>query len=91
MDHLTIIIHDPIYEPRALRDIRDRASIYVHGNSASGTNQSLVAMMHFGVPVLIHGCAFDRHTTEDKARYFISAAGLAEQLCNLSRETREIW
>ena len=86
MEHPTIIIHDPVYEPRDLRAIRDRASIYVHGHSAGGTNPSLVEMMHFGVPVLAHGCAFNRHTTEDKARYFISAAGLAEQLCNLDPE-----
>ena len=84
--HPTITIHDPVYEPRSLRAIRDRASIYVHGHSAGGTNPSLVEMMYFGVPVLAHGCAFNRHSTENKARYFESAAELAEQLRNLDTE-----
>lgn len=82
-EHPTITIHDPVYEPRGLRAIRDGASIYVHGHSAGGTNPSLVEMMHFGVPVLAHGCSFNRHSTEGKARYFESAAELAEQLHNL--------
>lgn len=42
--------------------------------------------MHFGVPVLAHGCAFNRYSTENKARYFESAAELAEQLRNLDTE-----
>ncbi|MDF1621703.1 DUF1972 domain-containing protein [Pseudothioclava nitratireducens] len=86
MGHSTITIHDPVYEPRGLRAIRDRASMYVHGHSAGGTNPSLVEMMHFGVPVLAHGCSFNRHSTEGKARYFESAAELAEQLRNLDIE-----
>lgn len=85
-DHPTIIVHDPIYEPHGLRAIRDGASIYIHGHSAGGTNPSLVEMMHFGIPVLAHGCAFNRHSTEDKARYFQSAAELAEKLCSLDPE-----
>lgn len=82
-DHPTITIHDPVYEPSGLRAIRDKASIYVHGHSAGGTNPSLVEMMHFGIPVLAHGCAFNRHSTEGKARYFQSAAELAEHLRNI--------
>jgi glycosyltransferase involved in cell wall biosynthesis len=84
--HPTITIHNPIYEPRGLRAIRDKASIYVHGHSAGGTNPSLVEMMHFGIPILAHGCAFNRHSTEGKARYFESEAELAEQLRNLNPE-----
>jgi glycosyltransferase involved in cell wall biosynthesis len=34
-------------------------------------------MMHFGIPVIAHGCSFNRHTTEGKARYFMSALELA--------------
>lgn len=78
--HPTITILDPIYEPRGLRAIRDRASIYIHGHSAGGTNPSLVEMMHFGIPVLAHGCTFNRYSTEGKARYFMSASELAELL-----------
>ena len=39
-----------------------------------------------GVPVLAHGCAFNRYSTEDKARYFDSAKELAEKLRNLNPE-----
>jgi glycosyltransferase involved in cell wall biosynthesis len=83
-DHPNITIHNPIYEPHSLRAIRDRASMYVHGHSAGGTNPSLVEMMHFGIPVLAYGCLFNRHTTEEKARYFNSAAELADIVCTLS-------
>lgn len=86
-DHASITIHDPVYEPRALRAIRERASMYVHGHSAGGTNPSLVEMMHFAVPVLAHGCTFNRHTTEERARYFMNAAELAEGVRSLSPQT----
>ena len=78
-----IFLLDPVYDPGALYAVRTRASVYLHGHSAGGTNPSLVEMMHFGVPILAHGCAFNRHSTENKARYFESAAELAEQLRNL--------
>lgn len=71
--HPTIIIHDPVYDPHDLRTIRDRATLYVHGHSAGGTNPALVEMMHFGIPIAAHGCSFNRHTTEGKALYFESA------------------
>lgn len=81
-----IFLLDPIYDPNALHAVRARASVYLHGHSAGGTNPSLVEMMHFGVPILAHGCAFNRHSTENKARYFQSATELAEQLCKLGPE-----
>ena len=81
-----IALVDPIYDPDALYAVRTRASIYLHGHSAGGTNPSLVEMMHFGVPVLAHGCSFNRHSTEGKARYFESAAELSEQLRFMQKE-----
>jgi len=77
---------DPIYDPGALHAVRARASVYLHGHSAGGTNPSLVEMMHFGIPILANGCTFNRNTTEDKAHYFQSAAELAKQLCSLDPE-----
>lgn len=77
---------EPIYDLAKLRKLREGADLYIHGHSAGGTNPALVEMMHFGVPVLAHGCSFNRHSTEDKARYFESAAELAEQLRNLDPE-----
>lgn len=83
-NHKNIVIHDPVYEPRGLRAIRDGASIYIHGHSAGGTNPSLVEMMHFSVPVLAHGCSFNRFTTEDKAHYFVNAEELIQLVQNLT-------
>lgn len=71
---------EPVYEPGVLHALRARASIYVHGHSAGGTNPSLVEMMHFGIPVLAHGCAFNRHSTEGKAIYFEAAKDLIRQV-----------
>lgn len=61
---------DPIYDSGVLRTIRSKASFYVHGHSAGGTNPSLVEMMHFGIPVFAFDCAFNRYTTHDKAIFF---------------------
>lgn len=77
---------DPVYDPGILRALRDRATLYVHGHSAGGTNPSLVEMMHFGIPVIAHGCCFNRHSTEGKARYFTTAIELTEQMRNLTTE-----
>jgi len=73
-----LILLDPIYDPGALRALRDRATHYIHGHSAGGTNPSLVEMMHFGVPVLAHGCVFNRHSTDEQAVYFMNSAELTE-------------
>lgn len=81
-----IFLLDPIYDPDALYAVRARASVYLHGHSAGGTNPSLVEMMHFGIPILAHGCTFNRHSTEGKARYFQSADELAEHLRNLDTQ-----
>lgn len=75
---------DPIYEPGALRSVRSRANLYVHGHSAGGTNPSLVEMMHFGVPVLAYDCVFNRNTTENRARYFEGPRDLVELVRNLT-------
>lgn len=79
--HPNLHLLDPVYEPGDLHALRTRASVYVHGHSAGGTNPSLVEMMHFEVPVLAHDCAFNRHSTEGKACYFETP----EQLILLAR------
>lgn len=68
---------DPIYEAGALYRVRAGASLYVHGHSAGGTNPVLVEMMHFGVPIYAFDCVYNRHTTENQARYFSTAHDLA--------------
>ena len=79
-------ILDPIYEPDTLYALRRRASLYVHGHSAGGTNPSLVEMMHFGVPVFAHGCKFNRYSTEGRALYFMTSVELVALVQNLTTE-----
>jgi len=67
---------DPVYDAGLLYAIRAGALLYIHGHSAGGTNPSLVEMMHFGIPVLVFDCNFNRYTTEDRAAYFSSVAEL---------------
>tara|TARA_R100000935_G_scaffold11588_1_gene23249 strand:+ start:11522 stop:12607 length:1086 start_codon:yes stop_codon:yes gene_type:complete len=85
-EHPNIILHNAVYAPNTLRAIRDRATMYVHGHSAGGTNPSLVEMMHFGVPILTHDNVFNRHTTEEKARYFSTAKQLIDEVLALDAD-----
>ncbi|MEM6907571.1 MAG: DUF1972 domain-containing protein [Pseudomonadota bacterium] len=88
-DHPNITIHPPIYDQDALKAIRSGAEVYVHGHSAGGTNPSLVEMMHFGIPVLAHGCEFNRHTTEGSAIYFASSEELRSIESSLTGQAAE--
>ena len=81
IDHIHLL--NPVYNAGALRAIRDRASLYVHGHSAGGTNPSLVEMMHFGIPVVAHDCNFNRFSTENRARYFLNADALVQKVNGL--------
>lgn len=85
-DHANIFLVDPVYDAGRLRWIRDGARAYVHGHSAGGTNPSLVEMMHFGVPVLAHGCSFNRNSTEERALYFHSSEELMRIVQSLKPE-----
>lgn len=78
---------DPIYDLGRLRTLRSRASLYVHGHSAGGTNPSLVEAMHFSAPILAFDCSFNRATTEDKAAYFGSPDELARLILEIRGET----
>lgn len=84
--HETIVILDPVYDAGALRAIREKASLYLHGHSAGGTNPALVEMMHFGIPIAAHGCSFNRYTTEEEALYFESSAELQSIVRNLTSQ-----
>ncbi len=76
---------DPIYEPAALQRIRQKASAYIHGHSAGGTNPALVEMMHVGHPILAFDCNFNRYTTEDCAAYFTTARELTDLVGKVSQ------
>ena len=84
--HAHLHLLDPVYDPDALHALRSRATLYVHGHSAGGTNPSLVEMMHFGIPVVAHGCAFNRFTTEKSACYFDNAQELVAMVNELEDE-----
>lgn len=85
-DHINLHLLDPVYEPGALYALRERASIYVHGHSAGGTNPALVEMMHFGIPVLAYDCSFNHHSTEKHALYFQTAEELIQLVQDLTPE-----
>lgn len=84
-DHSNIHLIDPVYDPRLLKGIREKATVYVHGHSAGGTNPSLVEMMHFGIPVVAFDCTYNRHTTKNKAMYFSTLPNLRATLEALAR------
>jgi len=86
LDHPTITVLNPVYDQSDLKAIRERASMYVHGHSAGGTNPALVEMMHFGIPVFAYDCAFNRYTTEDRAIFFSATADLCQKLSSLGNE-----
>lgn len=71
---------DPIYDLDILFDIRSRASFYLHGHSAGGTNPSLVEMMFFDIPIYCFDCSYNRASTEDSALFFKSAEELSLML-----------
>lgn len=74
--HEHLYLWDPIYDSGHLYQIRGGSWLYVHGHSAGGTNPALVEMMHFGIPLVANGCAFNRETTAHQAIYFETAAEL---------------
>lgn len=81
-----IFLLDPIYDTRKLNLLRSNAFIYIHGHSAGGTNPSLVEAMSHGLPVLAFNVAYNRTTTEGKARYFYDADELVAILSKISME-----
>lgn len=80
-----IFLLDPIYDLGKLKTLRLRASFYVHGHSAGGTNPSLVEAMHFGKAVLAFDCEYNRSTTEDKALFFGNGAELQQLVESLDK------
>jgi glycosyltransferase involved in cell wall biosynthesis len=61
---------DPIYKIENLDVLRSNAQFYVHGNSAGGTNPSLVEAMYLKLPVIAFDAIFNRVTTNNQAIYF---------------------
>lgn len=80
-----LFLLDPIYDLGKLKTLRSRASLYVHGHSAGGTNPSLVEAMHFGKAVLATDCDYNRNCVEDKALFFSDAESLQQLIKSLDK------
>ena len=86
-----IYLLDSIYDVGVLRNLREKASLYVHGHSAGGTNPSLVEMMHFSLPIFAFDCIYNRYTTDNNAIFFNTALELRSQIKELEpRRATEI-
>jgi len=85
--HLFLL--DPIYDLDKLKTLRSRASFYMHGHAAGGTNPSLVEAMHFGKAVLAFDCDYNRSTTEDKALFFSDSVELQQLIVSLDKTVAE--
>lgn len=66
--HITLL--DPVYEPEKLHALRANCRAYLHGHSAGGTNPSLVEMMHFGKPIILFDCNYNRATMQNHGDFF---------------------
>ena len=71
---------DPIYDQKALDELRSNCKLYIHGHSVGGTNPSLVEAMNLGLPCLVYDVNYNRETTEDSAEYFSTESELSEAL-----------
>jgi glycosyltransferase involved in cell wall biosynthesis len=95
----------PIYYLPHLKYLRARASVYIHGHSAGGTNPSLVEAMFFGAPVVAFDCPYNHATLYGRGFFFrdqislqasialaAGPAGLKESdgLAHIARE-RYLW
>ena len=47
-DNANLLLLDPIYDQKALDELRSNCKIYLHGHSVGGTNPSLVEAMNLG-------------------------------------------
>ena len=80
-EHLHLL--DPIYETERLDVLRSNAHYYVHGNSAGGTNPSLVEAMYLKLPVLAFDVIFNRVTSNNQAIYYNNAEELHQIIANI--------
>lgn len=80
--HTNLYLVGPIYEATQVKAIRARARLYIHGHSAGGTNPTLVDAMWMGLPMFVFDVSFNRHTTENNARYFSNVSDLVTLLEN---------
>lgn len=71
---------DPIYDKETLFRLRKECKGYIHGHSAGGTNPSLVEAMHFGMPIFIYSCIFNKYSTDNKGILFSNKKDLIKSI-----------
>lgn len=72
------------YDPSRLAAIWARATCYIHGHAAGGTNPALVTMMGQSLPIMAWDCLYNRATTEGQAAFFTNASGLRASVLALA-------
>ncbi|MDM7948219.1 DUF1972 domain-containing protein [Hydrogenophaga sp.] len=75
--HPRLNLLDPIYDSKALAQLREQCGLYLHGHSVGGTNPSLVEMLFYDCVILCFDCSFNRETAGHAASYFSDANELA--------------
>lgn len=86
--HPNLFLIGPVYEASKVKALHERVRLYVHGHSAGGTNPVLVEAMWAGLPTLAFDVPFNRHTTQEQARYFSSVSELADLSRRIPEEAR---
>ncbi|MEJ2527192.1 MAG: DUF1972 domain-containing protein, partial [Sulfurovaceae bacterium] len=88
-EHSHIHLLDAIYESNILEQLRSNCYLYLHGHSAGGTNPSLVEATYLGLPIFAFDVAYNRVSTQAKARYFKDMVELETLLRNLDKKELE--
>ena len=81
----SVYLLDAIYDQKELNKIRCRASRYIHGHSAGGTNPALVEAMNLNLNIICFDSVYNRYTTENKAEYFSNTTQLSKLLVDSNK------
>jgi glycosyltransferase involved in cell wall biosynthesis len=63
--------------------LRSNCWLYVHGNTETGTNISLIEAMHLGLPIIAYDDVYIKETTEYKCEYFNSVETLKKAIAHI--------
>lgn len=63
--------------------LRSNCWLYVHGNTETGTNISLIEAMQLGLPIIAYDDLYNKETTEYKCEYFNSVETLKKAIANI--------
>lgn len=80
-----LFLLDAIHDQYILDQIRSNCHIYIHVNSAGGTNPSLVEAMYLGLSIFAYDVPYNIETTSHKAKYFNNSEELTLLIENLDQ------